>query len=141
MTKNTQVWNWPTKVDNSWLQSRNIYHTTSLWCAIEISYQSMIKFLMNMYTTYTFYNTFTKISQNTRHNTHEDENSNTRGSPRINTSGRWRHQSAGNSTDCFGGSSLAYTFSSGIPSLHGNGRAGDVHQIAVDPKPRWAPFL
>lgn len=43
---------------------------------------------MNINTAYTFHNTFTKISQNTRHNTHEDENGNTRGSPRINSSGR-----------------------------------------------------
>lgn len=43
---------------------------------------------MNINTTYTFHITFTKISQNTRHNAQEDENCNTRGSPRINTSDR-----------------------------------------------------
>lgn len=85
----------------TWLINSTFQHTNSLWCANEISYQSMIKILMNIYTTYTIHNTFTKNPKITRPNTCKDESGNTRRPPRMNTFGVRRHQYSNIESDIF----------------------------------------
>lgn len=85
----------------TWLINSTFQHTINLWCANEISYQSMIKIPMNIYTTYTIHNIFTKNSKITRPNTCKDESGNTRGPPRMNTFGLRRHQYSNIESDIF----------------------------------------